>query len=164
MNKDIKNQLIALLINIVYFGIFWGIHKLFGTEFDTYTFLIGNLVLWVSFSVTINLMSLFRRIFKLELTDGVPLVTNMIFVVIITLSSVFFIAWQTQIAMESLVLWKYIVIHVFGFLYAYLVYGIITVFYSGGIFKIISLPLSLIGYLVFAIFPKLTSYLGSLFF
>jgi hypothetical protein len=160
MKKEESLIRFALLLNVVYFCIFWVVHQLFSTALNIQNIIIGNVMLWIILIVTIGLMTLFCKISKFTVQDNIPLFTNILIVVILLLSSSFFIAWHTHHSVEHLTLWKQLFLHVFGFLYAYFMFAVVTGFYTGNIFKIIGLAVSVIFYLIFAIFPRLTESLA----
>lgn len=160
MKKEESLIPFALLLNVIYFCIFFAVHQILATDLNEKDIIIGNVTLWIILVVTIELMALFSKLFRLTAQDNVPLFTNILIVVILLLLSSFFIAWYTQGSFENLTLWKQRFLHFFGFLYAYLTFAVVTSFYTGSIFKILGLAVSLISYLVFAIFPKLTAYLA----
>lgn len=161
MKKEESLMPFALLLNVVYFCIFWAIHQLLATELSTKDILVGNLILWLILVVSILLVTSFCKIFRLSIDHNVPLLTNILIVVLVLLFSSCFIAWHTQSSFENLTLWKQRFLHVFGFLYAYLAFAVVTSFYTGNIFKILGLAVALISYLVFAFSPNLTAYLAS---
>ena len=52
--------------------------------------------------------------------------------------------------------WIAAVLNVIGFLSIYVAFAVVTSFYSGGVYKVVTLPLALISYLVFAAWPAAT--------
>jgi hypothetical protein len=161
MKKEESLIPFALLLNLIYFCIFWIVHQFLSTDLNTQSILIGNVILWIILIVTIQLMTWFCKIFRFTLQDNIPLFTNILIVVILLLFSSFFISWHTQDSFANLTLWKQRFLHVFGFLYAYLTFAVVTGFYTGNIFKIIGLFVSVISYFIFSFFPELTEYLAS---
>ncbi len=49
--------------------------------------------------------------------------------------------------------WAAAVLYVIGFLSSYLAFVIASEFYSGSVYKVVNLPLSLASYVVFAVWP-----------
>lgn len=164
MKKEASLLPYALLLNVIYVGIFGLTHYFLGSHLDLYAVVYDNVLLWVLLFVSIQVVSLLCKVFRWSNDATVPLIINVFIVIILLLLSGLLLAWYTQASFEALGTWQRGVLHVLGFLYAYLMFAVVTSFYTGSIFKLVGLAVALLSYLVFAFFPALTSNLVAAIF
>lgn len=164
MEKQQNRRIITLSVYLIGLALLLGIHKLVGTQISIENFLIGTAILGGGALLITRILTQIYRLLDYEFQDNLPVVINMITVVVILASNSFFIAWQTEIAFELLPFWKQFLLHFLGLVFAWFGYLLLTTYYSGNYFKIVGVLLTLVGYLFFAIFPKLTNSIATLIF
>jgi hypothetical protein len=164
MKKEASLLPYALLLNVVYVGIFGLAHYFLGSNLHLYSVVYDNVLLWVLLFVSIQVVSLLCKAFRWSDDATVPLVINVLVVIVLLWLSALLLAWYTQVSVEPLGTWQRGFLNVLGFLYVYLMFAVVTSFYTGSIFKLVGLGVALLSYLVFAFFPALTSNLVAAIF
>lgn len=124
-------------------------------------------VFWVVIMISIVLMLLIERTLKIspDTHFNAYVFSNLVFSIFIMMGWAAFVGvtlsnieglsfWRiTFFDVESLSFWIRMSLYIIGFLSCYIAFAVLTSFYSGNIFKVVNLPLALVSYLIFAIWP-----------
>ncbi len=166
LKKEVQEIGVALLLNVIVMAVLALLLWALGRPAVGLHFAKSYGVLWILLVVSIIVLA------ALESLAGINLDThfNTIVVVNLSVSVLLVTGWS---AFAALVMHKaaqdaswFVAgsLYVLGFLSCYLTFAVMTSFYSGSIYKIVTLPLALISFIVFALWPVAARTLFGWFF
>lgn len=153
--KELWDFLVALVINLLFLGVIalllWPLGSLS---------LVGSLakgygLLWLAIFVTVILLGGIQRFFRMNMYDR----ANAYFFSTLAVSCLLQIGWSAFVALTitgfttGLPLWQVALLYVVGFLSGLIAFWDVSSLYSGQLYRLISLPLALVSYLVFSLWP-----------
>lgn len=153
----------AILFNIIFLAVFSLGTWLTGTYHIIIKFIIGYGLLWV---VLLFLMGILRGLREFKF-DEENKHRSYVFINIIT-SSILIISWSIFASFQitginEMSILRKILMHVLGFLSTYTCYAIVTTYYEGRAYKKFGLPVCLISYPLFSIWPEIPNRITTLF-
>ena len=117
----------------------------------------GYGVFWAVLWISVMLLSTAENILRID-----PETHYRSYVSVNLLVSAFLVAgWSAFAALtvhssvDDAPVWAASVLYVIGFLSSYISFAVSTAFYSGSVYKVVNLPLALVSYLGFAVWPSL---------
>lgn len=126
----------------------------------------GYGLLWLLLVASLLLVTLVERIFRLNVDDHFTAVVTLNAAVCAVLVAGWsaFAALAVRAAALGVPLWRAAVLYGLGVAAGYVAFAVATAFYSGSIYKLISLPLALVGFVLFAVWPAAARALFGWFF
>ncbi len=126
----------------------------------------GYAVYWLAVVVSILLLTLLERVFRVDPDTHYNVYVGLNLAV----SAVLVVGWSAfgALALGSAAagaaVWVAGVLYLVGGLASYVAFMVATVFYKGGLYKIVTLPLVLVSYLLFLVWPTVGWVLYGWFF
>jgi hypothetical protein len=115
----------------------------------------GYLVLWVLTALTALLVNRGQRFFRVNIYNHPDAYVNSNLAVSCFLQA----GWSAFAALivysfaVAAPVWLMLILYLVGILSCFIAYNIVSSFYQGHIYKIISLPLAFVGFIIFSIWP-----------
>jgi hypothetical protein len=115
----------------------------------------GYLLLWLATFASILLLFFIEWLTRVNMDDHFYTYIALGIVGSLPLSAGWgaFAAFTIHTSFYDAVNWQWIVGHVVGLLSAYIAVSVISAFFSGTIYKLVNLPVAVLAYLLFAIWP-----------
>ncbi len=153
--KELFEFLVALVLNILFLALsallFWPLDKLM----LALGLAKGYGILWVIIFVTAVLLNGVHRFFRMNIYDR----ANAYILSTLAVSCFLQVGWSAFAALmvHSFVtggpVWTGVILYLVGVLACLIAFFNVSSFYSGQIYKLVSLPLTLVSFLVFSIWP-----------
>jgi hypothetical protein len=153
--KELWEFLVALVINLLFLGLMALLLWPLGSLSLVWTLTKGYGLLWLFIFVTVILLSGIQRFFGMNMYDR----ANAHFFSTLAVSCLLQIGWSAFAALTitgfvtGLPLWQVVLLYVVGFLSGLIAFWDVSSLYSGQLYRLISLPLALVSYLVFSLWP-----------
>lgn len=153
--KDLYEFLVALAINLLFLGLIALILWPLGSLGLVWSLAKGYGLLWLAIFVTVILLSGIQRFFRMNMYDR----ANAYIFSTLAVSCLLQIGWSAFAALTitgfvaGLPLWQVVLLYVVGLLSGLIAFWDVSSLYSGQLYRLISLPLALISFLVFSLWP-----------
>lgn len=153
--KDLYEFLVALVINLLFLGVLALLLWPLGSFGLVGTLAKGYGLLWLAIFVTAILLNGIQRFFRMNIYDRA---NGYIFSTLVV-SCLLQIGWSAFAALTitgfaaGLPLWQVVLLYVVGFLSGLIAFWDVSSLYSGQLYRLISLPLTLLSFLVFSLWP-----------
>lgn len=164
--KDLFEDLYSSLVNLLFIGfavlLFWFLGRL---DFAV-RLMKGYWVFWIVLPTAAVLLVLFQRIFRVDL-DSHP---DAYIISGIAVSGFLHAGWSAFAALTSVQysvgtsIWLKILIYVSGFISSYVSFGLISVYFTGSIYRTINLPLCAGSFALFSLWPAAARFIYGWFF
>ena len=153
--KDLFEILIALVLSILFLALIallfwplsllrlaWGLARGYG-------------VLWLVIFGTTPLVNRFHHLFRMDLYDRSDsyVISNLVVSCFLQVGWSAFAALTVHGFVEGMPVWVLVVLYLVGVLSCLVAFFAVSSFYQGTIYKFVSLPLALAGFLVFGVWP-----------
>ena len=115
----------------------------------------GYAVYWLAVGMSVLLLSLLERLFRVDIDTHYKVYVGLNLVV----SAVLVVGWSAFGALAvgraatGSTVWLAGVLYLVGGLASYVAFIVEMAFYKGGLYKVVTLPLALVSYLLFAVWP-----------
>ena len=164
--KELQEILIALLINALFLGMIALLLWPLGQASAALALAKGYGVLWLLLVASILVLLLIEQLTRLNADDHFTTYVsiNLAVSVVLTAGWAAFAALTVGRAAADASAFTAGSLYVVGFLSCYLAFAVATSFYMGSIYKVVTLPLGLVGFIVFAVWPSLGRMLFGWFF
>ncbi len=160
--KDLFEFLVAMVMNLLFLALSALLLWPLGSLSLLFSLAKGYVVLWSIIFVSAWLLHLFQRFFRMNLYDR----ANAYIFSTLAVSTVLQIGWAAFAALAVSTgaagspIWLTVILYLLGGLSCLVAYYDVSSFYHGGLYRLFSLPLNLISFLIFSGWPAI----GSLFF
>ncbi len=126
----------------------------------------GYAVYWLAVVMSVLLLSLLERLFRVDIDTQYKVYVGLNLVVSAVLGAGWsaFGALAVGHAAAGSTVWVAGVLYFVGGLASYVAFIVETAFYKGGLYKVVTLPLALVSYLLFAVWPTVGGVLYGWFF
>lgn len=154
--KDLFEFLVALALNLVFLAVsallLWPLAKLA----LVWSMLKGHILLWLIIFVTAVLLSIVQRVFRMNMYDRANAYVGSALAVcgLLLLGWAAFAALAVHSFVDSGSIWTGVILYLVGGLSCLSAFFAVTSFYQGTIYKLASLPLSLVSFLIFCLWPN----------
>ncbi len=113
----------------------------------------GYAVFWIVVWASVMLLSAAERVLRLDPDTHYrsSISVNLFVSAFLVAGWSAFAALAVRGSATDAPVWVAAMLYVIGFLSSYLAFVVATAFYSGGVYKVVDLPLALVGYLGFAV-------------
>jgi hypothetical protein len=153
--KDLFEILVALAFNVIFLTLIVLVLWPLGIPALAQHLAKGYGILWIVTILTVVVLSRLHRLFRMNLYDR----ANAFVISNLAVSCVLQAGWSAfaALAVQSLVagtaVWTVVVLYVVGFLSCLIAFFAVSSFYQGHIYKMVSLPLTLVSFIVFSVWP-----------
>lgn len=155
--KTLYGIVFAIVLNIVFLALLALL--LWPLDSATMAFRLakGYVLFWIIVSVTALALSYVHKIFRVNIYDHADAYVNSNLAVSCFLQ----VGWSAFAALvvDSLVavagtpLWLVLIFYLAGILSCFVAFNIVSAFYHGQIYRIISLPLAFVSFIIFSVWP-----------
>jgi hypothetical protein len=153
--KDLFEVLVALALNVVFLALIALLLWPLGQPALALRLAKGYGVLWIVTFLTVVALNRLHRLFRVDLYNHADayVISNL------AVSCFLQVGWSAfaALAVQSLVAgtpaWIVVALYVVGFLACLIAYFAVISFYQGHIYKLISLPLALVSFILFSVWP-----------
>jgi len=153
--KELFEILFAIILNVVFLALLALLLWALGMPALAFRLAKGYAILWVVVFVTAVLVNRIHRLFRVNLYDH----SNAYVISNLAISCFFQAGWSAFAALtiHSLVpgapVWVAVALYLVGALSCLITFFAVSSFYQGHIYKMVSLPLALVCFIVFSIWP-----------
>jgi len=154
-NKELFDYLFANVLNLVFLALMALLLWPLGKATMAWSMAKGYWIFWITLFVTAAILVLFRRIFRVDMDSHFDA-----YVISALAVSGFLIAgWSAFAALvvRSFVVgssvWVVAALYVVGALSCYIAFSVISAFYGGSIYRTVNLPLAVVSFIVFSVWP-----------
>lgn len=153
--KELFDYLYANVLNVVFLAIIALVLWPFGRAWMAYSLAKGYWVFWCVMILCAIALVLFRRIFRIDLDTRYDAYVLSALAVSSFLQAGWsaFAALTVQGFVAGAPFWTTAALYVVGFLSCYVAFGIVCAFYMGSLYKTVNLPLSVVSFVVFSLWP-----------
>ncbi len=159
LTDDNQNDLFEFLVALVLNLLFLALSALLLWPLDRLAFVAslakGYGLLWGAIFVSAGLLNPIQRFFRMNMYEHV----NAFVLSTLAVSCVLQTAWSAFVvlSLHNLVtgspIWSGVILYFVGFLSCFFAFWAVSSIYQGQIYKLISLPLALVSFLVFSVWP-----------
>ena len=155
MRQDLPELLIVFILNLLFLALVALLLWPLGQARLTFSLAQGYGVFWLVILISIALMSLIERLFRLSLDThyNTYVALNLTVSALLVMGCSAFVALTLRSFAAGAPLWLAAILYGIGFLSSYVNFMVATSFYKEGIYKVVNLPLAPVSYLVFALWP-----------
>lgn len=153
--KELFDQLFADALTLIFLGLAALLLWPLGHAALAWQLTKGYGVFWVVIASSILLLTLYRRLFRLDLDDN----PDAYVIPAIVVSGVIQAGWSAFAALTvrgasaGAGAWAAVALYAVGFLSSYVSFSIVSSYYNGSLYKTINLPLSAAGFVLFCLWP-----------
>lgn len=153
--KELWEFLVALGMNLLFLGVIALLLWPLGSLGLAWTLAKGYSLLWLIIFITAILLNGTQRFFRMNMYDR----ANAYFFSTLVVSCLLQIGWSAFAALTitgfvaGLPFWQVVILYVTGFLSGLIAFWNVSSLYSGQLYRLISLPLTLLSFLVFSLWP-----------
>jgi hypothetical protein len=161
--KELFEILVALVLNII----FLALNTLLLWPLDRLMLALGLAkgygVLWLAICLTAVLLNHIQRFFRVNLYEhfNAYMLSNLVVSCFLQMGWSAFAALTVNNFVTGVPIWMALILYLAGFLSCLIAFFAVSSFYQGTIYKLVSLPLALAGFLVFSVWPAACSMAGS---
>lgn len=154
--KDLFEFLVALALNLVFLALsallLWPLDKLA----LAWSMAKGYALLWIVIFVTAVLLHTFQRFFRMNIYDRANAYIGSALAVccLLQFGWAAFAALSVQSFASGGSIWTGVILYLVGGLSCLSAFFAVTSFYQGAVYKLTSLPLALVSFLVFSLWPN----------
>ncbi|NJN96511.1 MAG: hypothetical protein HC875_21590 [Anaerolineales bacterium] len=154
--KDLFEFLVALALNLVFLALssllLWPLDKLA----LVWSMLKGHIFLWLIIFVTAVLLNVVQRFFRMNMYDRANAYIGSALAVcgLLLLGWAAFAALAVPSYIDGGSVWTGVILYLVGGLSCLSAFFAVTSFYQGAVYKLISLPLTLVSFLIFSLWPN----------
>jgi hypothetical protein len=153
--KDLFEVLFASALNIAFLALLALLLWPLGRPLLAFRLAKGYVILWVIIFVTAILVNRIQRLFRVNIYDHANAYVNSNLAVTCFLQGGWsaFAALTVQGFVAGAPTWFVVVLYSVGVLSCLIAFFAVTSFYQGHIYKLVSLPLALVSFIVFSVWP-----------
>ncbi len=154
--KDLFEFLVALALNLVFLALsallLWPLAKLA----LVWSMLKGHILLWLIIFVTAVLLNMVQRFFRMNMYDRANAYIGSALAVccLLLLGWAAFAALAVQSFVNGGSVWTGVILYLVGGLSCLSAFFSVGSFYQGAVYKLVSMPLALVGFLIFSLWPN----------
>jgi hypothetical protein len=164
--KDLFEIVTAISLNVIFLALAALILWIFDREIMALRLARGYGVLWLAAFVTAILLGQVQRYLRVNLYDrsNVYLVSNLVTSIILQAGWAAFAALTLGSFVDGVSGWMIVVLYLIGAFSCIIAFYAVSSFYQGHFYRLISLPLALISFIVFSVWPASGDLLYGWFF
>ncbi len=153
--KDLFEILVAIALNVVFLALIALLLWPLGKPALALRLAKGYSILWLVTFLTVVVLNRVHRLFRMNLYDR----ANAFVISNLAVSCVLQAGWSAFAALtvQSLVVgtpvWSAVALYIVGFLSCLIASFAVSSFYQGQIYRLVSLPLALVSFVVFSVWP-----------
>jgi hypothetical protein len=153
--KDLFEILLASVLTILFLALIALLFWLLGRPAMAFRLAKGYGVLWLVILIVTVLVNRLQRFFRIDIHTHADAYVNSNLAVSCFLQGGWsaFAALTVHSFVASVPIWLMLVLYTVGMLSCLIAFFAVSAFYQGRIYKLISLPVALIGFLVFSVWP-----------
>jgi len=153
--KDLFEILFASVLNLVFLALIALLLWPLGSPIMAWRLAKGYSVLWGVICLASMLLKGIHHLFRVNIYDHADafIFSNLAVSCILQTGWSAFAALIVHSFVAGLPLWLAVILYLTGVLSCFVSFTAVSAFYQGHIYKIISLPLALVGYIVFSVWP-----------
>lgn len=164
--KDLFELLFALVLNILFLGLTVPALWLLDREMLALSLAKGYAVLWIAVGGVTVLVRFIQRLFRMDLYEraNAYVISNLAVSCFLQTGWSVFAALAVRGFAPGAAGWVVVVVYLVGVVSCLIAFFAVSSLYQGAIYKLVSLPLALAGFLVFSVWPASGSSLYGWFF
>jgi hypothetical protein len=153
--KDLFEVLVASTLNILFLALIALLLWLLGRPVLALRLAKGYVLLWIIVYVSALLVRLIQRLFRVDIYTHADayVVSNLIVSCFLQAGWAAFAALAVHSFMAAAPVWFVVILYLVGVISCLITFFAVSSFYQGHIYKLVSLPLALVGFIVFSIWP-----------
>lgn len=153
--KELFEILVALVLTVVFLVLIAPLLWLMGTPVLMFQLAKGYGSLWIITMLTLALLHRLHRLFRIDLYHHADayIISNLAISCILQTGWAAFAALRVQSVVVGPPSWMVIILYLIGFVSCLIAYFTVSSWYHGHIYRMISLPLALVSFVVFCVWP-----------
>ncbi len=153
--QELFNILFALVLNIIFVVLITLLLWPFGILFIAFQLLKGYSVLWIASIFTLIVLKWVQRLFRINMYEryNAFVISNLAISLLLQFSWSIFVVLVVQSGIAEVSIWGAIGLHSIAFIACLVGFYIVSAFYTGEIYRLISLPGVLVSFLLFSLWP-----------
>lgn len=153
--KDLFEVLFAATLNILFLALIALLLWVLGRPRLAFSLAKGYGLLWIVILGTAALVNLIQRSFRVNIYDhsNVYVISNLIVCCLLQAGWAAFAATTVHSFVAGASIWIMVALYLVGVLSCLIAFFAVTSFYQGHIYKLISLPLALVIFIIFSLWP-----------
>jgi len=153
--KDLFEVLFAATLNILFLALIALLLWALGRPMLAFSLAKGYGLFWIVIFVTAALVNLIQRSFRVNIYDhsNAYVISNLIVTCLLQAGWSAFAAMTVHSFVAGAAIWIVVILYLVGILSCLTAFFAVTSFYQGHIYKLISLPLGLVIFIMFSLWP-----------
>jgi hypothetical protein len=153
--KELFDSLFAIVLNIVFLALTALLLWPLGRAIMAFRLAKGYSTFWTALIVTAAVVLLFQRIFRVDMYSRFDayVISGLAVSGFLQAGWSAFAALVVRSSVTDTPAWVVVILYAIGALSCYVACVIVSAFYMGGIYRLVNLPLAIVSFIVFSVWP-----------